>query len=367
MKVSPEIENLSPYIPGKPISEVKREYGADSICKLASNEAPYSPSPKVIEAITNELPFLNRYPDASAYTISQTFAKHYNVHPENLVFGNGSNELIDLLIRVFCEPGQSILTSEKAFIAYKICAQAARVKVRETPMTNMHFDLEAMQNEMKKCPARLIFIANPNNPTGTYINTKQLLSFLDFMTPYTETLIIIDEAYTEFVRAKDYPNSLELFKKYSNVIVLKTLSKVYGLAGVRLGTLVAQPEITNYIHRVRNPFNVNQLAQVAGTAAIADREYVNELCQLIWEGLDKLYENLKKLNIKYWESQANFVLIELPQKASAVNQALLKKGIIARPLPNYGMENCLRITIGQAKENERLIKALTEIMEKKDP
>ena len=360
MKVSPEIESLKPYVPGQPISEVQREYKIDSICKLASNEAPYPPSPKVIEAITRELPNLNRYPDANAYEMTETFADHYGVQSENLVFGNGSNELIDLLIRIFCEPGQSILTSKRAFIAYKICAQAARVKIEETPMVDMCFDLEAMQACMEKKPARIVFIANPNNPTGTYLNTEQLSGFLDFMSSYTESLVVIDEAYTEFVRAKDYPNSLKLFEKYPNVIVLKTLSKVYGLAGIRLGTLIARKEITNYIHRVRNPFNVNQLAQVAGKAAIKDQKYVDGLCHLVWTGLDNVYMGLQKLGIKYWESQGNFVLIDMGRDISYLHQSLLRRGVITRPLKNYGLPNCLRITIGQSHENERLLKALQE-------
>ena len=403
MKVSPEIENLIPYKPGQPISEIQREYGLNQVFKLASNETPYGPSPKVIEALKAELPYLNRYPDSNAYEISQVFSKHYGVRPENLVFGNGSNELIDLLIRVFCAPGQSLLTSEIAFVAYKICARAARVKVIETPMINMGFDLEAMKTQMKKNPARIVFIANPNNPTGTYLNTNELSNFLNFMDSYPETLVALDEAYTEFVRAKDYPKSLELFHQHPNLVILRTLSKVYGLAGIRLGTLIASPEVTGYVHRVRNPFNVNQLAQVAGVAALSDLHYVNQLCEFIWSGLDYFYRELQKLGIKYWESQANFVLIDLAEKAvdtqksieakttknpevteakktpkainmaatkktlktttkmDSIHKALLQKGIMARPVQGYGLPHCLRLTVGRPEENKAAIKALSEV------
>ena len=363
MKVSPEIENLIPYKPGKPIAEAQREYELGPVFKLASNEAPYGPSPKVVEALKAELPHLNRYPDANAYDMGQAFSKHYGVRPENLVFGNGSNELIDLLIRVFCETGQSVLTSEAAFIAYKICAQAARVKVTETPMVNMRFDLEAMKKEVKTRPPRIVFIANPNNPTGTYLNANELSDFLNFMDSYPNTLIVMDEAYTEFVRAKDYPKSLELFHNHSNLVIMRTLSKVYGLAGIRLGSLIAPPEIANYIHRVRNPFNVNQLAQVAGVAALSDPDYVNRLRQLIWEGLDYLYSELQTLGIKYWESQTNFVLFDLAREAESVNKALLQRGIIARSVKGYGLRNHLRLSVGQLEENKAAMRALAEVLD----
>lgn len=361
VKVSSEIESLIPYKPGKPIAETQREYGLKQVCKLASNEAPFGPSPKVIEALTAELCHLNRYPDASAYNISQVFSKYYGVLPENLVFGNGSNELIDLLIRVFCEPGQSILTSEVAFIAYKICAQAARVKVVEVPMVNMGFDLQGLKRQMEKEPARLIFIANPNNPTGTYVKALELEDFLDFMEAFPETLVVMDEAYTEFVRAKDYPKSLELFHKYSNLVVLRTLSKVYGLAGLRLGVLMASPEVTGYIHRVRNPFNVNQLAQVAGIAALSDRDYVNQLCHIVWEGLDYFYSELQKMGISYWESQANFVLFDLMKEVTPVYKDLLGQGLIVRPVKNYGLESCLRLTVGRPEENKMAMESLAQV------
>ena len=364
MKVSPEIEQLTPYIPGKPISEVKREYGLSQICKLASNEAPYGPSSRVLEAIKAELLHLNRYPDPQAHCLTQTFSKHYEVAPENLVCGNGSNELIDLLIRTFCTPGQRILTSQAAFIAYKICAQAARVKVVETPMVDMCFDLQAIKKEVQKKDIRIVFIANPNNPTGTYLDQEQMVDFLNFMKSYPETLVVIDEAYTEFVRVKDYPEGLKLFHQYClpNLVIVRTLSKVYGLAGIRLGVLIAPTLIANYIHRVRNPFNVNHLAQVAGVAAILDQAYVKQLCQLVWKGLDHLYTQLEHSPIKYWESQANFVLLDFGKEAFPIYQSLLQKGFILRPVHNYGLKNCLRLTIGLPEENKQIIQALIEVV-----
>ncbi len=361
MKVSSEIEDLIPYIPGKPISETQREYGLESVLKLASNEAPYGPSPKVVEVIISSLHHLNRYPDAGAYEMGEFFANHYDVSKDSLVFGNGSNELIDLLIRVFCEPGQFILTSESAFIAYKICAQAARVRVLETPMVNMGFDLSAMKEKVEQYPVRIVFIANPNNPTGTYLNKMELSGFLNFMDDYPETLVVLDEAYTEFVRAEDYPCSLELFRQHSNVVVLRTLSKVYGLAGLRLGFLVGDSVIANYLHRVRNPFNVNYLAQVAGRAAISDRDYVNQLCQMLWKELDGFYKKFEQIGIKYFKSQGNFVLIDLEREASPIYKALLQRGVITRPVKGYGLKNHLRLTVGLPRENKVAMEHLADI------
>lgn len=377
MKISPEIEKLIPYSPGKPISEVQREYKLDHVIKLASNEAPYAPSPKVIKALKMALPQLNRYPDSQSHKLTQTFSKHYGVLPENLIFGNGSNELIDLLIRVFCVPGQCILTSQAAFIAYKICAQTVRVQTIETPMAHMCFDLEAIKAELQKRreqPVRLVFIANPNNPTGTYLNEEQITDFLNFMKSHPETLVVIDEAYTEFVRAPDYPNSLDLFRRdsyASQLVVLKTLSKVYGLAGLRLGALIGSPQWVNYIHRVRNPFNVNHLAQVAGVAAIQDSDYVHQHCQVIWQGLDYLYGELDSLScrypLKYLKSQTNFILLDFGREAYPIHKRLLKRGLILRPVAGYGLPNCLRLTVGLPHENQQAVETLKEVLSEEAP
>ena len=365
MKVSSQIMSLVPYRPGKPIAETQREYGLKQVIKLASNENPLGTSPKVHSAITHALSEVARYPDPHCFELREKVAAYYDVPQAWLGFGNGSNEVIDLLIRIFCEPGEAIITSQQAFIAYKICAQAARVNVVEVPMTSdLCFDLEALAQSLQKNSesARLIFIANPNNPTGTYVTHDQLLEFLKRVSFYKNTLVVLDEAYNEFVRAKDYPRTRELLNNFENLVLIRTFSKVFGLAGLRLGTLIARPRIIDFFDRVRNPFNVNSLAQVASVAALEDKDFLTQSQKLTWEGLDYFYDRLSKLGLKYWPSQANFVLFELSQPAQNVYEALLKKGVIMRPVGAYGMPCCLRLSVGLSKENELAMQALGEIL-----
>ncbi|MCB0408019.1 MAG: histidinol-phosphate transaminase [Bdellovibrionales bacterium] len=367
MKVSEEILNLKPYSPGKPIEETKREYGLNKVYKLASNENPLGPSPKAVKAMTEAMTSLHRYPDASFYELRQAYAKHFQLSSHEITFGNGSNELIDLLIRVFCAPGESVLTSESAFIAYKVCAQAARVQILETPMKeDLKFDLNTLQKTLKEKQQnqkiRLVFIANPNNPTGTYVSTSELDAFLKFTESLKDILVVIDEAYLEFVRAKDYPSGLEAFKKYKNVAVLKTLSKVYGIAGIRVGALIAQPEIIELIDRVRNPFNVNSLAQAAALATLEDKDYLEQVQNINWSGLDSYYEELEKMDVRYWRSEANFILIDTFRDHKKIFEALLRHGVIVRPAVVRGKSSFIRLSVGLKEENEAAISALNKVL-----
>lgn len=366
MKVSPEIASLIPYKPGKPISETQREYGLTKVIKLASNENPLGPSPKAVAAIKNLLQQQHRYPDPGAYELLSVVAAKWNFPKEQIGFGNGSDELIDILVRLYCEAGDGVLTSESAFSAYEISAQANRAKVHKVAMKEgFKFDLKAMADYFFKHPEmkiKLIFIANPNNPTGTYISHVEVSEFLQKMGGREDVLIVFDEAYNEFVRAKDYKNADDYIRQYNNVIALRTFSKIYGLAGLRLGAMVGPKEVIEIFNRVRKPFNVNDLAQVAAVAALQDQEFIAASQQIVWKGLDYFYEKLQKMGLPFIESQGNFVMFDTLRDAGLVNEGLLRKGIIMRPIKNYGFNTYLRLSVGLDEENVAAIKALEEVL-----
>ena len=366
MKVSKEILNMVPYKPGKPISETQREYGLTQVFKLASNENPLGPSPKALTAMQDYLKSLHLYPDPTHYDLLEKVSDFWKISKNHLSFGNGSDEIIDLLCRIYCEPGEAILTSQAAFAAYEVSASASRAQVKKTPLTaDYKMDLQAMAQHFLSHPEekiRLIFIANPNNPTGTYLNQQEVSEFLKKVGNRDDVLVIFDEAYTEFVRAKDYPNALEIFHQYKNVCVLRTFSKIFGLAGIRLGTLIAPAEVIEVFNRVRKPFNVNSMAQIAVIAALQDHEFIKASQELTWKGLDYFYSELKSLNLPYIESQGNFVLFDTLRDALKVDQALLRRGIIMRPVKNYGFPRHLRLSVGLEKENKAAIAALKEVL-----
>lgn len=371
MKVSAEILNLVPYKPGKPISETQREYGLTEVIKLASNENPLGPSPKAIAAAQKFLWQQHRYPDPSGYELIQKISKVWHVPATQVALGNGSNEIIDLLIRIFCEPGDSILTSEAAFLAYQICAQAARVRVHTAALKeNLTIDLKAIADHFFHNPTakiKMIFIPNPNNPTGVAVGGEEVDEFLIRLGNRDDVLLVFDEAYTEYVRDKNFKEAAKFYRHYSNVLVLKTFSKVYGMAGFRLGALLAPEYVLEYYNRVRNPFNINDLAQVAGAAALEDQEYIKNSQKIVWEGLDYFYEELKRLGLPFYPSQANFVLFDSKRNVDHVHISLLKKGLILRPVQNYGFKTFMRMTVGQMFENKKAIvaieKMLTEVAE----
>lgn len=366
MKVSAEILNLVPYKPGKPIAEAQREYGLKEVYKLASNENPLGPSPKVIQAIQNALLSQHRYPDPACYELVKEVSKKWNVPETQIAVGNGSNEIIDLLIRIFCEPGESILTSQSAFVAYQVCAQAARVKTKTVPLrSDLTIDLKAMADFFYRNPSaniRIIFIPNPNNPTGTIVGGEELDEFLIRLGNRDDVLLVFDEAYTEYVRDKKFKEAARFYQKYSNVIVIKTFSKVYGMAGLRLGVVLAPEYVLEFYNRVRNPFNVNDLAQVAAVAALQDDEYVKASQKITWEGLDYFYKELDRLKLPYFESEANFILFDTRRNAQICFDNLLKKGVILRPVGNYGFPTYLRMTVGKAEENKKAIEAIEKML-----
>lgn len=364
MKALPEIQSLTPYQPGKPISETKRELGLTHVYKLASNESPLGPSPKVRQAVMSAIDEINRYPDGACFELRAAVSDYYSVPREWLMFGNGSDEIVDILVQIYCDPAKdTILTSQGAFSAYQISAQSVRVRAQTTKLTpDLRFDLKAMAALIEKDDSiRFVFLPNPNNPTGTYFTQAEFDAFMAVASK-KDLYVVLDEAYVEFVRAKDYPNGREYQKKYPNILLLRTMSKVFGLAALRVGVLIAPPEVCDMFNRVRKPFNINSLAQAAAVAALQDNDHLEKIKHLTWEGLDYYCAQLDKLGIKYWPSQANFVLFDCGRDAGEVFQELLREGVILRPVKPYGMPNYLRMSVGLPEENEAAIQAIKKVL-----
>ena len=354
--INKHVYNITPYQPGKPIEEVKREFRLKDVIKLASNENPFSPPDKVISAIEAALPYINRYPDGDCFYLKKKLAKKLKVSAKNLVFGNGSDEILDLIAKAFLNPRQDeIITSDITFLEYKITGQIYGARVKEVPLRNFKYDLAAIKKAINK-RTKIIFIANPNNPTGTYVGKKQ---FEDFLVSIPENIIVVyDEAYEEFVGADDFPRGLKYYKE-ENFIALKTFSKVYGLAQLRIGYAVTSEEFIDALNRVRQPFNVNAIAQAAAIAVLDDEGYVKRVQEAVRSGKKFLYAKLDEMGIDYVPSVTNFILVSVKKD---VFQPLLKSGVIVRPMDMYGLKGFIRVTIGTQVENEKFIKALRAVI-----
>lgn len=369
-QVADYIKSLVPYVPGKPIEETQREFNIKRVIKLASNENPLGTSPKALKAIRNALKDLHRYPDGSAYALKKAISSHLKIDSRSLIVGNGSNEIIDFLIRTFGTAGDAIVTSQAAFVAYRICAQIHGVETFESPLTqDYRFDLDAILKLTRENPrVRMVFIANPNNPTGTYVTKAELESFLSSLAQIRggSVLAVLDYAYWEYVTAHDLPEPLALQKQFPNVVVLRTFSKVYGLAGLRLGYGVAAPELIASMEKVRQPFNLNSLALVAGVAALGDRSFVERARKLNTQSRKFWEDSLKALKIPFWKSQGNFLLADVERGTGMmgfeVYEACLRKGVIFRPVTNYGLAHALRISFGTLEENRIALKALKAVL-----
>lgn len=356
MRISPELKNLVPYKPGKPISETQREYGLSKVIKLASNENPLGSSPLALKAVQSTLGSMNLYPDPGHYQMIQAVAKKWNVPQNQLAFGNGSDELIDLLCRIYCEPGQAVLTIPHAFAAYEVSAHANRAKILFAKPEDLVSTYQKNKNQVQ-----IIFIPNPNNPTGLYLNGQTVKSLLESF-KNEEVMVVFDEAYNEFVRAKDYVSSMELYNQYPNVVVLRTFSKAYGLAGFRVGAMIGPLETIEVYNRVRKPFNVNEMAQVALVAALQDDDFMRKTQEITWKGLDYFYKKLQQLELSFFQSEGNFVLFDTERDSSLVFEALLRKGIILRPVKNYGLPTHMRMSVGLPEENEAAMAALELVL-----
>jgi histidinol-phosphate aminotransferase len=357
--INRKILEITPYQPGRPIEEVQRSLGLKEVIKLASNENPLGPSPKAVSAIRKSLGKLSRYPEGPCFLLRQRLAKGLGVKPGNLIFGNGSDEIIDIIIKAFSEPDDEIITSDTTFLEYKIISQQNGRRVRLVPLKDFRYNLSAIKKAIGP-KTKAIFIANPNNPTGTYVSKAEVDNFLKALPE--RVVVIFDEAYLEFVDEKNFPKSLSYFRQGKNVIILRTFSKIYGLAGLRIGYGIAKEELIGYMERCRQPFNVNTLAQEAARAALNDGDFIRKAQRLAWGGKKYLYCQLDKLKIGYLPSTANFILIDIGQDGLAIFNKLLRQGVIVRDMRSYGLKNFIRVTIGTHKENKKFIKALNKVL-----
>jgi histidinol-phosphate aminotransferase len=357
--VAPYIESLTPYVPGKPIEEVTREYGVPDPVKLASNENALGPSPLAMAAVSAALEKVNLYPDGSAFALKQGLSEKLGVPVSEIMLGNGTNELITLLARTFLAEGEEAVFSSNTFLCYRIAVQSSGRRFTEVPMHDHRADLTAMAAALTP-RTRLLFLANPDNPNGTYAPQVELEKFLATV-PETCT-VVLDEAYFEFADAPDFPDGLTLRRRFPNLIVLRTFSKIYGLAGLRVGYGVASEQVVRYIDRVRDTFNVNSLGQVGALAALNDHAHVLRTLEMTSDGRERLMKDLPRFGFRVIPSLANFVLAEVGQNAQALFQALLPLGIILRPLGPYGMPQAMRISIGTPPEIQRLLRALEQVL-----
>ncbi len=349
------VMKIKPYVPGKPIEEVQRELQIRDVIKLASNENPLGPSKKAVKAIEGKLRTINLYPETSAYYLRESLAKQLKTDPRTLIFGNGSNELEIMLAQAFVEAGDEVMYSVLSFVVYPIVADMAGATSIVIPHKNFRHDMDAFIERLSP-KTKLVFICNPNNPTGTIITKDEFEKFMQKTS--SRTIVALDEAYFEYVHDKNYPDGLKYMAKYPNLVVLRTFSKIYGLAGLRIGFAAADKDIIEILERVRAPFNTNIPAQAAAEAALKDREHVKETIKVNEEGKKYLYKEFKKFGIKYVETYANFIFTIFNQNSKIVFENLLKKGIIIRPV----FDNFARITIGKMEENKRLIKALKQVL-----
>jgi histidinol-phosphate aminotransferase len=355
----PGITELSPYQPGKPVEELERELGITDIIKLASNENPLGPSLVVTENISRQLAGLARYPDGSAYRLKEKLQQKLGIDPAMVTVGNGSNDVLELVARVFLGPGLESIVSEHSFVVYPLVTKSLGADLTVIPAIDFGQDLEATLAAVSD-RTRIVFIANPNNPTGTWINRETLTRFLDGVPE--EVLVVLDEAYAEYVTEPDYPNGLELVGDYPNLIVTRTFSKAYGLAGLRIGYSVSHPDIANLMNRVRQPFNVNAMSLAAALVALDDEAHLQESIRVNNEGMTMLTEACGQLGLGYVPSVGNFLTIDFGRAAMPIYEGLLREGVIVRPIGVYGMPNHLRVTIGLPEENARFIDSLQKVL-----
>lgn len=357
--VLPSLAGLSPYEPGKPIEEVQRELGIGEPVKLASNENPVGPSPLALEAIRRALAQLNRYPDGASYELRHKLARRLGLSPERIFMGCGSCEIINLLVYMFLRPGLEAVVAEHSFVIYRLAIAAAGGRARVVPLRgDLSFDLDAMAEAIAP-DTRIVLLGNPNNPTGTIYRREAWQRFLLRMPP--EVVIVADEAYFEFVEDPDFPDSLRDHDDRRLLVTLRTFSKIYGLAGLRVGYAVARPDIIRLLNNVRQPFNVSTLAQVAVMAGMDDAEHVARTLRVNREGIAYLEGELRRLGVAWVPTQANFILAEVGD-GRAVYERLLRLGAIVRPMDGYGLPRHVRISVGLPEENRRLVAALEKAL-----
>lgn len=361
MKPKSQIVNLPVYQPGKPIEEVKRELGLEQVIKLASNENPYGSSPAALEAITREVVNVSIYPDGSAAELTGVLADHLGVKRNNLIFGCGSDEIIALITRAFFLPGDETIMADQTFSVYKSNADIEGAVSIEVPLKDGTHDLTSMLAQIND-KTKVVWVCNPNNPTGTIISEQELTAFMDRVPSHV--MVVLDEAYYEFVTDQAYPQSIALLDRYPNLVILRTFSKIYGLASLRIGYGIASPQIIDLINRVREPFNTSRFGQVAATAAIRDQAFVKECAERNTQEREFLQSEFSRLGLPYFPSQGNFIMVDLDMPSATAFQSLLKQGIIVRPnfqvYPSY-----IRVSVGTSEQNRAFIAALENTLAEK--
>ncbi len=361
---TPGVRGLQPYQPGKPIDELQREYSVSDIVKLASNENPLGPSPRVREVLTKGFDELARYPDGNGFALKQALSERHGVDMAQVTLGNGSSDVLEFVVRVFVQPGDEVLFSKHAFAMYPIVTRAASAKAVVAPARDWGHDLKAMQALISE-RTRVIFVANPNNPTGTWLHGDELKAFVAAVPE--NVIVVIDEAYFEYASdpalgAAGYPDASRWLDGFPNLVVTRTFSKAFGLAGLRVGYSLSHPDLANLLNRIRPPFNVNSLALLAAEAALADEEHVRQAVHLNVEEMARVTDAVTEMGLEFIPSVGNFVSIDVGGDAASVYDALLRQGVIVRPVANYGMPRHLRVTLGLQEENERFLAALRKVL-----
>ena len=361
MQAPEYVRRIAPYVAGKPMEELAREYGLplQKIVKLASNENPRGPSPNVRAAIAAAFADITRYPDANGFALKAALAERYALASEQVVLGNGSNDILDLVSQAFLKPGDHAVYAQHAFVVYPLVTQARGALGIEVPATpELGHDLDAMRAAID-AKTRIVFVANPNNPTGSWVTPSALRAFIEAVP--RDVIVVVDEAYDEYLAASDQGQTARWLDGQPNLVVSRTFSKAYGLAGLRIGYGLMHRSVADLLNRVRQPFNVNALAQTAAIAALADRAYVEESATLNRRGLDELSAGAGRLGLQVVPSHGNFVLIRVGD-AARVYESLLRQGIIVRPVANYGLPEHLRVTTGLPEENARFLAALEKAL-----
>ncbi|MEN8243531.1 MAG: histidinol-phosphate transaminase [Thermodesulfobacteriota bacterium] len=359
LKIPDAVLSIDPYVPGKPMSALERELGIANSIKLASNENPMGPSPLALEALQKKMAELNRYPDGGCYELSRKLSKKLGLPPENIVIGAGSDDIIGMLTRALLLPGDQAVMTQPSFLMYEIMVRTASAEPVYVPLKSLAIDLNEMAARINS-KTRMVFLTNPNNPTGTTISKDDFKHFLEGIPE--EVVVVVDEAYIEFVRDTDCVESLGYIHEERPVVVLRTFSKAYGLAGLRVGYGIMPETMALLLHRVRQPFNVNTLAQSAAAAALDDRDFLEQTLKVVHEGLDYIGRRLNDLEIRHFPSQANFLLIDVEENADKIYDTLLRKGVIVRSMTSYGYPCYIRVSVGLPDENRRFIDALDDVL-----
>ena len=359
LKPKPSIDTIQPYQGGKPIEEVQRELGITDIIKLASNENPLGPSPLAVQAIAESARHVHLYPDSNAFYLKSDLAQHLGISTEQLILGNGSNDVLQLIAEAYVAPDDEVIYAAGAFVVYGLVTKLCSATAVVVPMQNDTHDLAAMAAAITD-KTKVIFVANPNNPTGTMVSADETAAFMEQVPD--GVLVVFDEAYYEYVLRSDYPQTLPYVLEGRDFIITRTFSKIYGLAGLRIGYGIAPPALIETLNRVRQPFNCSLVGQAAARAALKDTAHVTKSQASNTAGKVFLYEAFEDMGLRYTQTEGNFIMLHLEQLGADIADALLQKGIIVRPIAEYGYPNAVRVTIGREKENERLITALKHIL-----